>query len=163
MARLRWTDEEIEDLARGKADRARSMIGDCLRGDPAEHQAEWIPSWWLDRVDVSTLPEHLYRRGSIRRRDLFDLADQVRADSGDHAAAALLIAVAAWGSGNGVRRAGCADGDPRGPWRAQQALSHPTPDEAIRRIRRVVQIAREDGGSAAYAPLSYGGSAKRRE
>jgi len=82
------------------------MIGDWLRGDPDDHEVEWMPGRWCDRVDISTLPERLRREGRIRRRDLFDLAGQVMAGSGDRAVVALLIGVVAWGSGNGVRRAG---------------------------------------------------------
>jgi hypothetical protein len=84
----------------------------------------------------------------------------VTAGSGDHAAVALLIGVVAWGSGNGVRRAGFSDGDPRGPWRAQQALSLPDPAQAIARVRHAVEVTRTDGGQAAYAALSWGGPAK---
>ena len=142
MARTGWTDQEIEDLARSSADHARAMIGDWLRGDPNDHEVEWMPSRWRDRVDISRLPEQLRREGRIRCQDLFDLADRVTTGSGDHAAVALLIGVVAWGSGNGVRRGGPADGDPRGPWRAQQALSLPTSEEAISRIRRAVEVAR---------------------
>lgn len=160
IARTDWTDLEIEDLAHSSADCARAMIGDRLCGDPDDHEVEWMPSRWCDRVDISTLPERLRREGRIRRSDLFDLAGQVTAGSDDRAVAALLIGVVVWGSGNGVRRAGFSDGDPRGPWRAQQALCLPTSAEAIGRIRRAVQVARKDGGSAAYAALSYGGPAK---
>lgn len=155
-----WTDAEIEDLSHGSADRARAMIGDWLRADPDEHEVEWVPSRWSSRVDISTLPEQLRREGRIRRRDLFDLAGQVTAGSGDRTVVALLIGVVAWGSGKGIRRAGGSDGDPRGPWRAQQALSLPTSDEAIMRIRRAVEASRRYGGQTAYAALSLGGAAK---
>jgi hypothetical protein len=160
MASPDWTDQEIEELARKSAGRARAMIGGWLCGDSDEQEVQWIPGRWIGRVDVSTLPEQLTRGGRIRRGDLFDLAGQVTAGCGDHAAVALLIGVVAWGSGNGVRRAGFSDGDPRGPWRAQQALSLPGPAEAIARIRDAVAVTRKDGGQAAYAVLARGGPAK---
>lgn len=130
MARPDWTDQEIEELARKSASRARAMIGDWLCGDSDEQEVRWIPGRWIGRVDISTLPEQLPRGGRIRRRDLFDLAGQVTVGCGDHAVVALLIGVVAWGSGNGVRRVGFSDGDPRGPWRAQQALSLRGPAQA---------------------------------
>jgi hypothetical protein len=70
MARLDWTDQEIEDLARSSAGRARAMIGNWLRGDCDDQEVEWMPSRWTGRVDISTLPEHLRREGRIQRRDL---------------------------------------------------------------------------------------------
>ena len=160
MARPDWTDQEIQELARQSASRARAMIGNWLCGDSDEQEVQWIPDRWIGRVDIDTLPEQLPRRRRIRRRDLFDLAGQVTAGCGDPAVVALLIGVVAWGSGNGVRRAGMSDGDPRGPWRAQQALSLPSPAQAITRIRHAVEITRRDGAQAAYAVLSRGGPAK---
>jgi hypothetical protein len=160
IARLNWTDHEIEGLARDSADRAKALIGDWLLANPDEHEIEWIPSRWVGRVDIGILPEPLRCEGRIKRRDLFDLADQVTEGSRDRTVAALLIGVLAWGSGNGVRRGGFSDGDPRGPWRAQQALSLPNSAEAITRIRRAVAITRRDGGQAAYDVLSPGGCAK---
>ena len=160
IARPNWTDQEIEDFARDHADRAKALIGDWVLADVDEHAVEWIPSRWERRVVVGVLPEPLCRKGRISRRDLFDLADQVTERSGDSTAAALLIGVVAWGSGKGVRRAGLSDGDPRGPWRAQQALTIPSPAEAIRRIRQAVEITKREGGQAAYEALSQGGCAK---
>lgn len=115
IARPNWTDQEIEALARNSADRAKALIEDWVFTNPDEHEVEWIPSRWVGRLDISTLPQPLLREGRIKRRDLFDLADQVTEGSGDRAVAALLIAVLAWGSGNGARRSGISDGDPRGP------------------------------------------------
>jgi hypothetical protein len=155
MSRRAWTDQEIKDLACRNADHAETVLGEWLSGDPDHHEVEWIPSRWSSRVDISVLPERPQREGSIRRRDLFDLADRVMADADDRAAEALLIGVVAWGSGKGLRRAGVADGDPRGPWRAQQALSVPTRAGAIARIRRAVEVTRRDGGWASYAALSH--------
>jgi hypothetical protein len=155
-----WTDQEIEDLASNSADHAKALIEAWLLTNPDDHEVEWIPSRWVDRVDIGVLPQPLRHEGRIKRQDLFDLADQVTAGSDDRAVAALLIGVVAWGSGNGVRRGGLRDGDPRGPWRAQQALTIPNSAEAITRIRRAVEITRRDGGQAAYEALSRGGCAK---
>lgn len=155
-----WTDEEIEDLARRNAGDAEAMLRKWLIADPGEHPVEWIPGRWCNRVDVSVLPEPLRRDGTIRRRDLFDLADRVTDDADDQAAEALLIGIVAWGSGNGTRRAGIPDGDSRGPWRAQRALSIPTQADAVARIRRAVNMTRHDGGWASYAALSHKGPAE---
>jgi Putative DNA-binding domain len=154
MSRQAWTDQEIKDLARRNADHAETMLGEWLSVDPDNHEVEWIPGRWSNRVDISVLPEPLQREGRIRRRYIFDLADRVEADAGDRPVEALLIGVVAWGSGNGYRHAGVPDGDPRGPWRAQQALSVPTRADAIARIRRAVEITRRDGGWASYAALA---------
>lgn len=56
--------------------------------------------------------------------------------------------------------AGISEGDPRGPWRAQQALSMPSQAKAIARIRSAAEVTRRDGGWAGYAVLTHGGSAK---
>ena len=154
MSRRAWTDQEIENLARRNADHAATRLREWLGADPDDHAVEWIPSRWSSRVDISVLPDPLQREGRIRRRDLFDLADQVITDAGDRAVEALLIGVVAWGSGNGRRHGGIPDGDPRGPWRARQALSVPTRADAIARIRRAVNMTRRDGGWASYAALS---------
>jgi hypothetical protein len=160
MARRHWTDQEIEALARESADCAVAMIGQRLRTGPDQQLIRWRPGIWGARVDISTLPDRLRDEGIIRRRDLFDLAGRAASSNSDRAVTALLIGVVAWGSGMGLRRAGVTDGDPRGPWRAQQALSQPSPAEAITRIRSALQITRRDGGSAAYSALCYGGPAK---
>jgi hypothetical protein len=154
-----WTDQEIKNLARRNAVSAKAMIGTWLSADPDDHEVQWIPTRWSDRVDIAVVPESL-REGRIRRRDLFNLADRVVADARDQAAEALLIGVAAWGSGRGIRSGGVLDGDPRGPWRAQEALSIPTRAEAIAKIRYAVRTTRQHGACASYAALSPGGPAK---
>ena len=154
MPHRAWTDQEIEDLARRNADHAETRLAKWLGADPDDHEVEWIPSRWSSRVDIGVLPGALQRAGRIRRRDLFDLADRVMTDAGNRAVEALLIAVVAWGSGNGCRHGGIPDGDPRGPWRTQQALSVPGRPEAIARIRCAVEMTRRDGGWASYAALS---------
>lgn len=155
-----WTDREIEDLARRNAGDAEARLRKWLIADPGEHTAEWIPGRWRDRVDVGLLPEPLRRDGMIRRGDLFDLAERVTDEADDQAAEAMLIGIVAWGSGNGTRRAGIQDGDPRGPWRAERALSVPTRADAVARIRCVVSMTRRDGGWASYAALSRKGPAQ---
>jgi hypothetical protein len=154
-----WTDQEIEDLARRNADSAKAVLGEWLGVDPDDHTVEWIPARWRNWVDITVLPDGLCRDGRIRRRDLFDLADDVATGAGDRAAEALIIGVVAWGSGNGLRRLGITDGDPRGPWRAQRALSVPTRSAAAARIRHAVNTTRRDGGRAGYAALSRQGPA----
>jgi hypothetical protein len=144
-----WTDREIEDLARRNAGDAEARLRKWLIADPSEHTAEWIPGRWCDRVDVGLLPEPLRRDGTIRRGDLFDLADRVTDEADDQAAEALLIGIVAWGSGNGTRPAGVPDGDPRGPWRAQRALSVPTRADAVARIRCAVNMTRRDADEPA--------------
>lgn len=154
-----WTDQEIEDLARGNADNAKAVLGEWLGVDPDDHAVRWIPARWKKWVDITVLPDRLRRDGTIRRRDLFDLADDVAAGAGDRAAEALLIGVVAWGSGSGLRRRGIPDGDPRGPWRAQRALSVPTRSAAAGRIRHAVNATRRDGARVGYAALSQQGPA----
>jgi hypothetical protein len=154
-----WTDQEIEDLACRSADKANAVLGEWLNVDPDDHTVDWIPARWRDWVDITVLPDRLRRDGTIRRRDLFDLADDVATGGGNRAAAALLIGVVAWGSGSGLRQLGIPDGDPRGPWRAQRALSIPNRSAAAARIRQAVDTTRRDGGWGGYAALSYGGPA----
>jgi hypothetical protein len=69
MVQPDWADQEIEELARKNAGRARAMIGDWLCGDSDEQEVQWIPGRWIGRVDIGTLPEQLSRRGRIARRD----------------------------------------------------------------------------------------------
>ena len=112
--------------------------------DPDERWRQQVnvrPDRWLQRLGQDRVPAALQRRAQLGRRDLFGIAEKVRAGTVDHSQ--LLVAVMMWGYGTRGY----------GPARTARMLAAP---DAEQRIASAFQAANDprDGARAGYAALA---------